>query len=102
MLDLHGELCSYIKGMHFHWSVTSEYRMQTKAASDLKNDYYERTWQMMQHAYKVDPHHPYTDRYARKIIERVNPMYLTFEFLSMNDEELKAKVDTQYETVFGK
>ncbi len=102
MLDLHGELCRYIKGMHFHWSVTGEYRNQAKKAFELKEDYYDRTWQMMQHAYKVDPHHPYTDSYARKIIERVNPMYLTFEFLSMNDEELKAKVDTQYKTVFGK
>ncbi len=102
MLEKHGDLCSYIKGMHLNWSATGEYREQARKSFNLKDDYYDRTWQMMQHAYKVDPHHPYTDKNVRRIIERVKPMYLTFEFLSMNDEELKIKVDTQYKTVFGK
>lgn len=90
MLDLHGPLCSRIRGVHLHQSVTGDYcRRVREHPPALKPGYEERVWQMFEHAFKVDLHRPFTCPGVRELIERIDPDYLTLEFITENLEQLK-------------
>ena len=88
MLDEHDELCKFIRGVHLHQSITSEYINNIKAnPPELSSDYEERTMQMFMHAFSVDKHLPFTAKGVDKLIKRISPEYLTFEFMTVSREE---------------
>ena len=83
LLDAHGELCRWIRGMHLNQSVTGEYaRSVMENPPDLGGTYRERSWKMFSHAYAVDRHLPFTAPGVRELIERIAPEFLTFEFIT--------------------
>lgn len=85
LLDAHGALCEYIRGVHLHQSITGDYcRLVREHPPTLADTYEERSWQMFEHAFKVDLHRPFTCEGVRGLIERINPEYLTFEFITEN------------------
>lgn len=49
--------------------------------------YSERCMQMFEHAFRVDEHKPFTCAGVDKLIERIAPEYLTFEFISRSKDE---------------
>lgn len=85
MLDRHGALCEYIRGMHLNQSITGAYCKAVREHPPvLAESYAERSRQMFEHAFKVDLHQPFTCRGVKQLIERVEPEYLTFEFITEN------------------
>ena len=102
LLDAHGELCRYIKGVHLNQSLTGEYCEETrKHPPKLAQSHAERTWQMFLHAFAVDKHLPFTAPGVRKLLERIAPEYLTFEFITDNAKQHREYLDAQLQALKG-
>ena len=84
LLDAHGELAKAVRGVHLNQSVTGEYaKSMMEDPPELGQTYRERSWKMFSHAYAVDKHRPFTAPGVRELImERIQPEYLTFEFIT--------------------
>jgi hypothetical protein len=88
MLDRHGALCEYVRGMHLHQSITGAYcRSVRERPPTLADSYEKRSRQMFEHAFKVDLHQPFTCGGVKGLIERIDPEFLTFEFITENIEQ---------------
>lgn len=88
MLDARGDLCRYIRGVHLNQSLTGEYCEQMqKNPPVLTGTYAERCGQMFWHAFAVDKHLPFTCDGVRNLISRINPEYLTFEFITSDGKQ---------------
>lgn len=88
MLDAHGELCKYIRGIHLNQSLTGEYVKDVqKNPPEMAKDYMERLGQMFWHAFAVDKHLPFTGEGVDTLVERIDPEYLTFEFITANSTQ---------------
>ena len=81
MLDQHGDLCRYIRGVHLHQSLSGAYvRAHTGCLpGNLPEDYLERFSTSYQHILKIDQHRPWTDPGIVELVERIGPAYLTHE-----------------------
>ena len=87
-LDKHGDLVKYIKGIHLNKSLTGEYYEEIKKSPpELSSEYQEREFQIFTHIFKLDLHKPFTGKGVKELIQRINPDYLTFEFITMDKEE---------------
>ena len=83
MLDRHGSLTERIRGVHLHQSITGETaRRYRENPPTLGATYQERAWQMFEYAFQIDLHRPFTCPGIRGLIERINPDYLTYEFIT--------------------
>lgn len=96
LLDEHGVLCKYIRGVHLNQSLTGEYCEKTiNNPPELGKTYGERYGKMFWHAFAVDQHLPFTCEGVKELIERISPEYLTFEFITADSlqhrEYLKAQ-----------
>lgn len=88
MLDEHGSLCRFIRGVHLHQSVTGEYVKRTlENPPALEADCYKRFAQSYEHICRIDTHQAVSSRAACRLIERVAPEYLVHEL----------KAETPYE-----
>lgn len=85
ILDEHGELCKHIRGVHLHQSLTGEFcKTSMKQPPVLPQEYQQRQWKMYEQAFAVDKHLPFTCKGVDKLIARIAPEYLTFEFITEN------------------
>ncbi len=83
MLDEHGELCKWIRGIHLNQSLTGTYCEETKANPPaMEPTYAGRYSQMFFHAFAVDKHEPFTCNGVREMIQRISPEYVNFEFIT--------------------
>ena len=83
LLDEHGELCRYIRGMHLNQSLTGEYCEKTiNNPPYLGETYWDRYGMMFRHAFAVDQHMPFTCKGVDELVRRIAPEYLTFEFIT--------------------
>ena len=99
-LDEHGDLAKYIKGIHLNKSLTGEYYEKIKKSPPvLSNDFQEREFQIFTHIFQLDIHKPFTCKGVKELIRRINPDYLTFEFISMDRDELSAYLREQQEAL---
>ena len=88
LLDKHGELVKYIRGMHLNQSLTGAYCEETKKnPPPMGKTYWERYNQMFFHAFEVDKHEPFTAKGVKAMVERIAPEYLTFEFITADNEQ---------------
>lgn len=97
MLDAHGELCTYIRGIHLNQSLTGEYcEAMQKNPPVFGKTYEERYAQMFLHAFSTDQHKPFTCKGVKELVERIAPEYLTFEFITedraQQEQYLKAQL----------
>lgn len=100
LLDLHGDLCGYIRGVHLNQSLTGEYCLQTlRNPPTLGDSYAERYGQMFMHAFAVDRHLPFTCPGVDRLIERIGPEYLTFEFITSDIDQHRQYLRMQRETL---
>lgn len=100
LLDEHGELCRYIRGVHLNQSLTGEYCEETmKNPPDLGATYQERYTKMFFHAFAVDKHLPFTCAGVKDLIERIAPEYLTFEFITDNNKQHREYLAAQREAL---
>lgn len=96
MVERHGDLKKYIRGIHLNQSITGEYVKELlahpekipKEQSVLYSDCYGKI-------FNIDRHMAFTTPKVRKLIEAVRPEYLTHEFLSGSLEEYEEKISAQ-------
>ena len=94
MLDAHGDLCRYIRGLHLHQSVSGDYVRKNTGflPPDLPRDSVEQYGVNYGHIQKIDRHEPWTIPEAASIVERLRPDYLTHELSAKNAAERKRAV----------
>lgn len=98
MLDTHGDLCQYIKGIHLHQSLSGKYvKENTGFLPTLPKNYYEKFKQCYSHVLKIDRHEPWTDNNIRTVIEKISPQYLVHELSGKTraDKEKALSIQTQ-------
>ena len=96
MLDLHGDLCRYIRGVHLHQSLTGEIIAETQAnPPQLAPTYAERCGQLFRYVFSVDRHEPFTCAGVRELVERIAPDWLTYELISRDLAEHRALLKAQ-------
>ena len=102
MLDLHGPLTRYIRGVHLNQSLTGA-RMEEQHAHPpvLADTYAKRNEQLFWYVFSVDLHEPFTCPGVPELIERIAPDYLTYELISRDLDEHCALLTAQRE-VFKK
>ena len=57
------------------------------STSELSEDYNERMEKIYTSVFRMDQHKPFTCAGVRELIKRIDPDYLTYEFISNNREE---------------
>lgn len=96
MLDEHGELCKYIRGMHLNQSLTGEYcECMKNYPPQMEATFAGRYNQMFFHAYAVDKHEPFTGEGIKELVERISPEYLTFEFITADNTQHRSYLEQQ-------
>lgn len=96
LLDRHGELCKWIRGVHLHQSITGDrIRSMWKKNTQLADDYYERWCQIFQFIFEIDQHKPFSEGKITELIRRIHPQWLTHEFISRSREELEEYLEQQ-------
>ena len=99
-LEEHGELCSYIRGIHLNQSLTGAYmRRVRRNPPKLAKDYNERSGQLFEYIFQADRHKPFVARGVRELIEGIGPDYLTFEFISNDLKEHKTMLRRQFKAL---
>ncbi len=89
-----------IRGIHLNQSITSEIMHKNmKNPPVLKPTFSERSLQLMIYLFSVDLHQPFTRPEVREIVDRINPEYLTFEFITDSKETLRRYLKTQRQTL---
>ncbi|MGG7162461.1 TIM barrel protein [Clostridium ihumii] len=89
---------SFIKGIHFNYSLSGDYvRAQIRKQ---RNDKSKFTLEEMKknihgHVINIDEHKPFRSYTAKKIVESVNPKYLTYEFITTSLNQLNEYVEVQ-------
>ena len=102
MLDEHGALTNSVRGVHLHQSLTGEYcEKMMKAPPALGETYAERYTAMFYHAFNTDRHLPFTCHGVDKLISRIAPEYLTFEFMSESREQHSEYLSAQRRALAG-
>jgi len=101
MLKLHGSLCSSIRGMHLHQSLSGAYVQANtgRVPEGLSEDYVTQFGQSYAHILKIDRHRPWTDPGIADIVKAVAPAYLTYELSCGSRRERENVVRTQRETL---
>lgn len=100
LLDAHGDLCSYIRGVHLNQSLTGEYCEQVKSnPPNLDVSYQERQGLMFMHAFAVDKHQPFTCEGVDALLARIAPEYVTFEFITADSVQHRAYLNAQLEAL---
>lgn len=90
MLDAHGELCRFIKGVHLHQSLSGAYVRELIASPPMaRGSYFDKLCAAYTHILQIDTHKPFTAGGIRELIDRIAPEFLTYEFMSVSREELE-------------
>lgn len=88
MLDAHEKLLPYIKGMHLQQSLSGSYvKNWLSRPLILPADPVERANRLYRHIFQIDRHLPFTDPAVRELVERVDPEYVTYEYITSSKEE---------------
>lgn len=97
MLDAHGGLCQYIRGLHLHQSLSGAYvREHTGAVpAELPKDCVEQFGFCYGHILQIDRHQPWTIPEAASIVERIQPDYLTHELAAGTAAERRRAISAQ-------
>ena len=95
-VEKHGDLAKRVYGIHFHQSVSGAYcrRVVGQVPEDFPEEYFAAFGYSYSHIQAIDRHRPWTDPDCVKIIQRVEPKYLTHEISgSLKRPQLKAVGD---------
>lgn len=84
MIEKHGELSRRIYGLHFHQSVSGAFCRKNigKLPEDFPLDYYDEFSRNYAVILQIDRHRPWTNPECVRILNRVEPKYLTHELSS--------------------
>lgn len=88
MLDEHRDLLRWIKGVHLQQSLTGDFVKEMLRTSIVwEREYYDRWCQVFSYIFQIDLHQPFTDPEVVRLIERINPEFLTYELISRDRAE---------------
>lgn len=92
VLDQYQNIMDEIWGIHLQQSLTGDVaRLLQKQINRgdimLKRDYWERYAQVYPYVFSLDQHKPFTDDKVMSMVEKINPKYLTFEFITKSRAE---------------
>lgn len=101
ILDRHGSLNRYIRGVHLHQSLSGSYVKANTGQHPphVATDYVTRFNESYRHILKIDHHHPWTDSTIAHIIDRIKPEFLTHELSCKNRSERENAVALQRKTL---
>lgn len=101
MLDRHGLLSRYIRGVHLHQSLSRRYvRAHTGRVPDaLPENYIRRFSACYAHIQRIDRHRPWTDPSIVPVLERIAPRYLTHELAGKTEAARKLTLGRQIQTL---
>ncbi len=100
LLDQHGDLCRYIRGVHLNQSLTGAYCQETMRNPPVLGETYgERCTKMFYHAFAVDKHLPFSAPGIRELLERIDPDYCTFEFITKDRQQHSAFLCAQWKAL---
>ena len=89
MLDRHEDMISYIKGIHLQESLTGDYVKQwLQEPHEMPKDPAEQFCWIYEHIFRIDKHEPFTATGVRELVERIDPLYVTYEYITRSREEL--------------
>ncbi len=102
-LDRHGKLCSHIKGIHLHQSLSGEHiKRMISNPPRLPGGYEDRLSVMYAHYFVIDSHRPFIDGGVKELVERVDPEFLNYEFITRSREEHEGYIRLQNDALgFG-
>ena len=90
MLDAQEEMIPYIRGIHLQQSLTGAYVKQwLSEPHTLSDDPGTQMCEVFTHIFAIDKHQPFTDSGVRGLVERINPDYVTYEYITENREQLE-------------
>lgn len=94
----HGDLASYIRGIHLNQSLTGDYvkALLGKSAQRPKT-HKERAEVCYDHIFQIDRHLPFTASGVHRIVETIEPEYLTYELITCDRREHEEKLRQQCE-----
>ena len=97
----HGVLSKRIYGLHFHQSVSGAYVRKHVGTLplDFTDDYFSNFGVNYSHILQIDRHLPWTDPNCVKILDAVQPKYLTHELSSGPNRPQLAAVKRQLGTI---
>ena len=101
MVEKHGSLSERILGMHFHQSVSGAYcrRNVGEMPPDFPGEYFAAFARSYGHIQKIDRHRPWTEPACARIIDRVEPRYLTHEISMSGGRSQLSLVAQQLRTI---
>ena len=96
VLDAHKaagfDLCEAVRGIHLNASISGELAERVKKDPPvLGGSYAERTSKMFFHVFDRDQHRPFTATGVRELVQRIAPDYLTTEFITLSNDDRRAK-----------
>ena len=98
----HGNLASYIKGMHLNQSITGAYVKTLITKKDaMPSDYEACSKACYEHVFQIDQHLPFTTPKVQKLVETIKPEYLTHELMSYGRSEHEIKLVMQRAALKG-
>jgi len=102
-IDSLGDLASRIKVIHLNSSLTGEYVKKSMAdpAYDGSLAFDDRHARLYEHISRIDTHRPFTDPSIRRVIDRIGPEYIVYEFCTGALETLDHYIAQQNEALVG-
>lgn len=89
MLDAHEELLPHIKGVHLHQSLTGSFvKNALRHPPSFLNNPEMLACLMYSRIFAIDQHLPFTDPGVKTLLERIDPQYLTYEYITRSRQEL--------------
>ncbi len=81
MIEKHGELSDHIRGLHFHQSLSGDYCRKNVGAlpEGFPRGWLQEFARSYPHIQQIDRHRPWTVGECVRILDRVQPEYLTHE-----------------------
>lgn len=101
MLDQHGSLASAVQGLHLHQSLSGAYVATHTGTlpTPWPSDYMERFSRNYAHVLHIDQHLPWSNPSIRRVVERIDPQFLTHELTSRTREQRRQAVWLQQKTL---
>lgn len=93
------ERISWIKGIHLNSSLSGAYVEFSKEKSgdyDPEKPFMERYIEAYSHIGQIDGHNPFENPRISEIVDRVQPDYLVYEFITETYEALSEKIKRQH------
>ena len=105
MLDLHGELCHAVRGIHLNQSITGALmRRYMRNPPAMLPTYAQRNGQIFEYIFQIDVHRPFTCPGVGELIERIDPEDLVraFDQLEERSQRQLPPPRTSFAGIVGK